>query len=176
VVEVSGSISYINFTPTAASAVSFQATCDGTQYNFFCPWNTFGQRWYIQCTDQSNNLIFYLPLIGSGSVCFPLAALSWSNLSGGSVTAETLVPHGFPVGTQPTLVIGGCTPTGYNGSFPCNILTATSFTYPLTTYPGVATALGAVFDSVNLAAGYFTTTRIVYRQPLAQVEIDNSGV
>ena len=167
---------YINFTPTVTTAFSFQASCDNNQYNFFCPWNTFGQRWYIQCIDQSSNLIFHQPIIGSGTTCFPLASITWSLNDGGTAIATTMAPHGFSLGTQPNLSIGGSTPSGYNGTYSCAILTSTSFSYPVPTYPGPVTSLGAVFDSVNLLAGFFQYTRLIYRVLLASFEVDNRAL
>lgn len=164
--------SYVTFAPTAISAFRFQAQCDGQQYNFFCPWNTFGQRWYIQCTDTNNNLIFYEPIIASGNTIFPLTTISWSYANNGTAVATTQLPHGFPLGSQPTLILSSNVPVTYNGTFLCDVLTPTMFSYPLTTYPGPLTTLGSAADVVNLLAGYFQTTRITYQTLLGQFQID----
>src|SRR6185369_8145666 len=44
-----------------------------------------------------------------------ITAASWASTSGGQVTYTTTTPHGLGVGVG--FVIGGMTPTGYNGAF-----------------------------------------------------------
>lgn len=51
--------------PTSSPPFQFQATLDGNQYNIATLWNVFGQRWYIQVTDQTGVLVVNKPLIGS---------------------------------------------------------------------------------------------------------------
>jgi len=56
---------FIPFTPSAETPFQFTATLDGTQYNVVVTWNIFGQRWYINVYDTSNNLICAPPMVGS---------------------------------------------------------------------------------------------------------------
>ena len=51
--------------------------------------------------------------------------------AGTTVTANTLVPHGFADGQ--TISIGGATPTGYNGNYVISVTGASSFTYTTAT-------------------------------------------
>jgi hypothetical protein len=58
------------FAPTATQPFQFQAVLTdavlGTAtYNCTVLWNAFGQRWFIQVTDQNNDLILNKPLIAS---------------------------------------------------------------------------------------------------------------
>lgn len=53
------------FAPTANGPFQFQATLDTVVYNITVTWNVYGQRWYVNITDQGGNLIVCLPLIGS---------------------------------------------------------------------------------------------------------------
>lgn len=81
---------FIAFAPTPQLPFSFQATFDGAVFNLTCPWSVAGKRWYLQCVDTANTLIFYQPLIGSpdsGDI----------NLLAGYFIATTLV---FRVSTQ----------------------------------------------------------------------------
>lgn len=81
------------FTPPANAPFQFQATLSGptsnvtstgTTFNVSVPWNTFGQRFYIQIVDQSGNLVLSTPLIASPPD-YPI------NLVGGYFTGSTLV-------------------------------------------------------------------------------------
>ena len=56
---------FTQFTPPPASLFAFQPTLDGAVYSATVVWNLAGQRWYLQLTDLSGNLIVLLPLIGS---------------------------------------------------------------------------------------------------------------
>lgn len=81
---------YFPFTPTPQQAVTFQATLDDAPYQIVVPWNAYGKRWYVQCIDTTNVLVFNLPLIGSpdnGDI----------NLLAGYFIASTMV---FRVSTQ----------------------------------------------------------------------------
>jgi hypothetical protein len=55
----------VQFSPSPRQAFSFQATLDQQVYQLQVRWNTFGQRWYLQCLGTNGVLIFNLPLIGS---------------------------------------------------------------------------------------------------------------
>lgn len=57
----------IPFTPNNNVAPPFQATfvLDGAQYGGAVTWNVYGQRWYLTLTDQSGNVTWAGPLIGS---------------------------------------------------------------------------------------------------------------
>lgn len=69
-----------------------------------------------------------------------LSSLAWAT---NVVTATTSAPHGFTNGDTIELTIAGAAPTGYNGTFPCTITGATTFTYPLATNPGTETTPGS---------------------------------
>jgi hypothetical protein len=65
---VSGTIT--QFAPSSTQPQQFQAVLTdavlGTAtYNCTVKWNTFGQRWYVEITDQNGNLILNKPLIAS---------------------------------------------------------------------------------------------------------------
>ena len=66
-----------------------------------------------------------------------LTSLTWS---GGTVTGTATSPHGL-TGTV-WLTIVGASPAAYNGSFPCTVTGASTFTYPLASNPGSETTPG----------------------------------
>jgi hypothetical protein len=64
----------IQFTPSSLTPFQFQANLSGptvnvtstaTTFNVTALWNTFGQRWYIQITDQNVALVLNRPLVAS---------------------------------------------------------------------------------------------------------------
>lgn len=67
-------------------------------------------------------------------------SLTWNT---GTVTVVTTTPHGIPSGTTVQGTIAGVSPAGYNGTYPCTYVSATSFTYPLPSNPGAATVQGS---------------------------------
>lgn len=164
---------FINFTPSAVQPFQFSPTLDGQQYNAIITWNifrgpnnaTFG--FYLNLYDLSGNLIVARALSGS-AIGLNLQALSWAN---GIVTGTTVTPHNFKIGKSIPLAITGAVPDGFNGVAQCYIISPTSFTFPLATNPGAATAFGSASYDVDLTGGYFVTSRIVYRAPNRQFEI-----
>lgn len=158
---------YTTFTPNSLAPFSFNPTLDGQVYAATVTWNVFGQRWYLNVTQLDGTPVFTLPLIGSPPI-LTLEALSWAN---GTVTATTSTPHGFLPLTTTTLVVSGCSPAVYNGTVEAFVTGADTFTYPLSTIPGTVTALGSAAYNINLAAGYFQTSTLVYRQDSGQFEV-----
>ena len=160
---------YTTFQPSPTGAVSFQATLDGAIYTITVTWNLFGQRYYVNCYDLSQDLIFALPLVGSGTG-FVLSSLACDDQ--GNVDAVSATPLSWNVGQTVRLTVSGTTPSGYSGTYPCLITGASSFTYVIPT-GGLANAQApgnASFD-VNLAGGYFTTSTLVYRTADQRFEV-----
>lgn len=74
----------------------------------------------------------------------PLTSLTWS---GNVVTATATSPHGYTNGDVLNLTIAGALPSGYDGTFPCTITGASTFTYPLGTNPGAETSPGTYINA-----------------------------
>lgn len=156
---------YYPFYPNQSQAFSFQPSFDGSQYLVTVRWNLFGLRWYVNITDLNGNPIVTLPRIES-PVALPLASISWAN---NLVTIVTQQPHGYQIGLTIAVTIAGCAPAGYNGMVDAFVLDGETLTYPLVMDPGSATAIGSVDWFVNMVAGYFTTSTLVYRNQQFEV-------
>lgn len=158
---------YTNFTPTSSKAFTFQPALDGSTYTCVVTWNLFGQRYYVNLYDLDGTLVVCLPLIGSVTAQ-NLSSLSWSN---GVVTATTTVGHGYLVGTTVALTVAGSSPSAYSGLVYALITSRTAFTYSLSTDPGINVTPGTVCSQINILAGYFTSSTMVYREDAAQFEV-----
>jgi hypothetical protein len=55
----------VPFVPPPTTLFSFSATLDGASYTVTVAWNVTGQRWYVNVTDTTGNLVVSIPLIGS---------------------------------------------------------------------------------------------------------------
>ena len=75
---------YVPFNPQPGAAFQFQATLDGNQYTVTCVWLVYGQRYYLRIVDDLNNLIVFIPQIGSP----PAYDI---NIVGGYFTTSTLI-------------------------------------------------------------------------------------
>lgn len=157
------------FVPSTSSAFNFQPTLDGLQYNVIVAWNIFGQRYYVNCYTLVGGLVFSLPLIGSLNG-INLQSLSW-NYERQTVTATTILPHNFLLGQLVNVSVVNCSPTAYNGSFQAVVTGPNTFKYPLAIDPGPAITLGSVEYNINLAAGYFSTSTLVYREANQTFEV-----
>ena len=153
---------YFPFTPSSQGAPSFQPTLDGNPYNIIITWNLYGQRYYLNCYDGNNVLVFCVPIIETAQ-SLPLQSLTWDALNL-QVDVVTSGPHGFPIGGLALLTIAEVSPDGYNGAFACSITGADTFSYSLSSNPGtVSSAAGNVSFLVSLCAGYFSQSTLVFR-------------
>ena len=156
------------FQPTLQAAFQFQPTLDGQTYNVIVTWNLFGQRYYINVYSLDGTLVLCVPLVGSPTG-LALESLSWAR---GTVSATTSGPHGYKVGNIIRLTISNCAPNAYNGIFDVIITGPTTFTYALAANPGPATVLGRADYNIDLSAGFFTTSTLVYREASTQFEVN----
>lgn len=146
------------FQPNAGQNFVFNPTLDGNSYVATIVWNVFGQRWYLNLTDTSGNLIVYKAVVSSADPQ-PLASLAWS---AGIVTVSTVTPHGIPVGARANLLLQGDTPGGFDGAQLVTSISADGFTYELGSDPGSSVQLGTCNGYVDLTAGLFKTSMFMY--------------
>lgn len=158
---------YTSFQPSPQQVFQFAAILDGQSYNCSLTYNLFGQRYYINCTDLSNNLVFSLPLIGSPDGRTS-QQLTWDE---GEVTVQTVAPHGFRIGRTLNLTLGQVSPEGYGGNRDMLVISSDQLTFPLSSDPGLCTAPGILYDNINIAGGYFTESTLVYRKSSSQFEV-----
>jgi hypothetical protein len=78
-----------------------------------------------------------LSSILTGSVA--ISTITWNT---GVVTVTTAAPHGIQTGDTIPMVVAGCTPAGYNGTFAGTYVNGTTFTYPLAINPGLISVKG----------------------------------
>jgi len=163
---------YVPFTPTPSGPFQFNPTLDGQVYRVNVTWNLFDQGWYVNVYQLSGPLVVALPLIGSDAPA-QLVTLSWSLFpNGGQVAAQAEGTLVFTPGSVVDLTVSGTTPVGYNGTFPCLVTGVNTFTYPLADDPGALMTPGYYGTDISLAAGYFTTSTLVYREPASQFEVN----
>jgi len=55
----------ISFNPSSTSVFQFTANLDGSIYNITCPYNVYGQRYYLNIYNNYGILILSRPIIGS---------------------------------------------------------------------------------------------------------------
>jgi hypothetical protein len=159
---------YTPFVPNAKAPFQFSAVLDGVTYAVSVPWSLFGRRYYVTVYDESQTLLFALPLIGSPAA-LPIQNIEWFNRL---VTVTTVEDHPFAPGTVADLMIKGQTPSVYSGLRRCEIINVTQFTYSLTTYPGSASVFGQVSHDVNIAEGYVRSSSLVFRDGSQTFEVD----
>lgn len=154
------------FVPTTRAPFQFQATLDGQIYSVAVPWSLFGKRFYIDVRALDGTPVIYTALIGSTNG-FLLQSLTWQR---GIATAIAVAPHGYRVGKTIDLTISGCAPDAYNGQVQGFITGPNSFSYPVATPLGPATAVGAATFNINLVGGLFASL-LVFRESTQQFEV-----
>jgi len=78
------------------------------------------------------------------SILRPATVISTITWATNVVSVTTTTAHGIPSGDTVQIVIAGCTPTGYNGTFAGTSTGTNTLTYPLTSDPGSATVEGTL--------------------------------
>jgi len=78
------------------------------------------------------------------SILRPATAITSLTWATNVVTVTTTTAHGIPSGDTVQIVIAGCTPTGYNGTFAGTSTGTNTVTYPLLTNPGSETIAGTL--------------------------------
>jgi hypothetical protein len=147
---------YVEFTPQTNEPFQFQATLDNSVYNVVISWNFFGARYFINIYDNNSALVVSRPLIGTPLGYDLLSITTTANIA----VATTTTPHTYAVGSVVKLVISGVTPDNYNGTFLCNIMSPTQFSYLVDAQVDNATALGVANYNLSLTEGYFASTLV----------------
>lgn len=158
---------YFKFVPNVQSPFTFQPTLDRQQFSAKVAWNLFGQRWYLTVSQLTGAPVFTVPLLGSPDG----AAVESATWAVGIVTAVTSKPHGYTTGETVSITVSGFAPSAYNGTVLAFIVDAVTFTYPITGNPGAVTQLGSQIYDLNLAAGYFTDSTLVFRESNQTFEV-----
>jgi len=69
------------------------------------------------------------------------------------------------------LTIRDCFPDAYNGRHRCYVSAPRELQFDLPSFPGRALALGFIGYDINIAAGYFDNSTIIYRSANQQFEV-----
>jgi hypothetical protein len=158
---------FFQFVQPPASLFQFSPTLDGATYNAIISFNAFAQRYYLNLFSPDGTRLLTRALVGSPTGV-KLESLAWLNEM---VVATTDVPHGYKIGDTIELTISGCLPETYNGKVRALITDEYGFSYPMPAFPGLASAVGIADYNVNLVAGYFETSTMVYRDANRQFEV-----
>ena len=161
---------YFPFTPRPRASFFFQPVLDGAARQAEVRWSLFGRRWYVTVSTLTGTRIFTLPVVGSSDPDAVDGAV-WDGTRE-RVAVATTAPHDVPVGTVARLTFRGFTPDTFNGVVDCVALDATTLAYAMPTDPGAVVVCGTAAFEVDLASGYFATSRLVYRTSSSRFEVD----
>lgn len=162
--------SYYTLTPTPNAPFQFSPTLDGNIYNVVVPFLAAGQRYYLNIYTLAGDLVAAVPVVAS-PVALNIEGIVWDQ-STNSAILTTISPHNYSVGATLVLTVSGCVPDAYNGTFTCLVTSPTEISYTLPSgYPGAVTTLGAIGKNINLVAGYFTTSTMVFREGMNYFEV-----
>jgi hypothetical protein len=161
---------FVDFTPSATQSFQFSPMLDGKQYTLVVTWGLAGQRWYMNLYDQTGVLVVFIPLVGSPDN-LETTSLTWDGTAK-LVTVTTDMPHGVLIGTVVVLTITNVIPDTFNGVWSLVSTGPSTLTFQLVTNPGgPATSQGNIGRDMNLVAGYFSVSTLVFRQTTQQFEV-----
>lgn len=158
---------FFPFVPPRVQQFQFQPVLDGTVCTGIVRWNLFGQRLYLDLFAQDGTRIFTQPFIGSPSG-INIAALSWDH---GIVSATLALPHGRRITDTIRFTVKECLPVAFNGVINALVTGPLTLQWPLASNPGLATALGHIDYDINLVAGYFSNSTLVFNEGSQQIAV-----
>lgn len=141
---------FVDFAPTGAAPFQFQPTLNGTQYTAVLTSNLFGERYYLNLYDLSNNLIVCEALTESGPML--RCALTWAD---NVAVAVCQAPHNVPIADVVNLRISQTNGSGYDGLYLGTAIDETTVTFDLPTNPDQPVAIpGTLSFDLDLLGGY----------------------
>lgn len=156
------------FKPNPSGPFTFQPTLDGRNCSAEVIWSVFGKRWYLRLFDFDGTLLAFTAVVGSSEFQV-VEGLAWDQLRGKVIV--TTGEHGLALGTQRVFTIRGASPDAFNGTFLMTVETPTTLSYAKTDDPGSLVKTGVWGREIDLVAGYFTTSRLVYREAAKRFEV-----
>lgn len=141
---------FVDFAPTGTEPFQFQPILNGTQYTALITWNIFGERYYLNLYDLSNNLIVCEALTESGPML--RCALTWAD---NVATAVCQAPHNVPIADVAYLRISQTDGSTYEGVYLGTAVDEVTLTFDLTTNPDQPVAIaGTLSFDLDLLGGY----------------------
>jgi hypothetical protein len=155
----------IDFAPSSTAVFRFLAQlADGNQYNISCPWNAFGERWYITVSDLSGTVIIHRAIAQSGPAF--RAALTWED---GVATVTLTSAHNVPVASLANMRISQ-TNGAFDGLYQALSTGPQTLTFQLPVNPNVSGPVTGKLDfPLDLLAGYGIGS-LYYHADTAQFE------
>lgn len=144
---------------------------DGKTVTVEVRWSIFRQDWRVSLYDQDGNRIVSRALVGSPDPV-ATAAVVW-NSAAARVEITTVAAHGLAPGDVAEWTLRNVSPIGFNGADAMRALSPTVLAYDQSASPGAAAATvqGVVGCDIDLAAGYFNTSTLVFRASSRQFEV-----
>jgi hypothetical protein len=157
----------IPFVPSSIMAPSFQALLDGANYNVVLTWNMSAKRYYVNVYDHTGTWIVTTPLVTSPTG-EAVNAMTYDTARGAmNVTKATGWWH--KPGTMVDYMLMGFDPPSLNGLQRCLTIDTLTFSFPLAQDPGTVVTLGSVNRILNMVAGVFTQSTLIYRNGCFEV-------
>ena len=162
----------IPFIPSNISVPTLNVTLDGDDYSVTVTWNISAQRYYINIYGSDGTWITTVPLVSTppgrniNTVVFdPFLSRVTVTMVDPLLWPVPLSPAGLatPAGIIIDYTLEGFDPDTYNGTFRGMNINETTFVFPMATDPGPVVIVGNVNRLMNMAAGVFTTSSLIYR-------------
>jgi hypothetical protein len=161
----------IPFIPSNLFAPSFPVVLDGNDYTVTVTWNISAQRFYINIYALDGTWILTVPLFATppsrmvaDAVYDPLQRLmTITMLDSTQWPIPSVMGYTAKPGTIIEYTLEQFTPDAYNGKFRCIQVNDTTFTFFLAQDPGNLAIRGLVTRVLNMVAGVFVTSTLIYR-------------
>jgi len=162
----------IPFIPSNITPPEFFLMLDNGNYVCKITWNISSQRYYINIYGVDGTWVVTIPLIQTpparavNTIIYdPLQQLAIVQMIPTEDWPTPTPPGGSVIlpGTIVDYTLEGFDPPNYNGLFRCLQINGTTFSFPMTSDPGPLVVAGNVNRLLNMVAGVFSTSTMIYR-------------
>jgi hypothetical protein len=162
----------VPFLPSNIKTYEFLVKLDGLDCKITTTWNVSAQRFYINVYQVDGSWIVTVPVISSP----PSRSIQSVKFNPFQLVLEVVMvpPELWPIplspgglattpGTIMDYTLEGFSPNTYNGIFRGTHINGNLFTVPMANDPGSLTVTGFVSRKLNMIAGVFQTSTLIYR-------------
>jgi hypothetical protein len=168
----------VPFLPSNLYQPKFLVELDSQDYEIRITWNISAQRYYINVYGLDGTWIITVPLLATPPAR-RIASAAYDSFRK-VVTMKMVDPTLWPIplspaglNTPPGMMVDytmhDFTPDTYNGKFRCMKIDGVSFSFSMDTDPGPIVILGSVSRMINMVAGVFDISTLVYRNGMFEV-------
>jgi hypothetical protein len=157
----------VPFSRSTIVTPQYSVVLDGVSYTVLVTWNVSAQRYYVNIYGNNKTLIVCRPLVQT-SHSNPITDIYYDQNLG--VMIVTLLNYIYrPIGQIIKYTLENFNPSILNGTINALTLSMNQFSFPIDNDPGAIITLGSAGRYMDMAAGYFQNSTLIFRNNAFEV-------